>query len=775
MPFARWRSEVAVFTDRGRPLPDCQVEASNAVQWHGLVFVLYLLTLFLNAALMFIIEPMVAKMILPFAGGSRVVWNTSVLFFQASLLAGYLYAHCVSNWLGTPRHALVHLNLVLVAVLFLPFALPVHWFVNERANPSTTIFAVLVCSIGLPFFVLSAGAPLLQKWFAQLKHPSARDPYFMYGASNLGSMAGLVAYLVLLEPNLTLSQQSHFWLYGYLLLLLVTSGCILLSLQPITGTVKNNSIGLARLIIPVGESGGRRITMTRRLRWICWSFVPSSLLLGVTSYVTTDIVSAPLFWALPLAIYLLTYVLAFARESWVIHPFVVRRQATLLVGTALTVFLHATNPVSIILPLHLLSFFVTALICHGQLAKDRPASGQLTEFYLWISVGGVLGGLFNTIIAPLLFKSVTEYTLAMMIAAFLRPYVGDRHDTVGNRRADWLLPSALFLALSLWVYFTGAFDFISSLDVQLLMYGISGVICLFFAYRPVRFGLGMLAIMLGSLISPHPFGKTLYAARSFFGVYRVIDDVKAKRHILFQGTTVHGAQNLTAETRIHPIGYYHRTSPVAQVLHTVAQARPEGNVAIVGLGTGALACHGTSAQQFTFYEIDALVEKIARDPKLFTYLRDCSPKTDIVIGDARISLATAPNHHYDLLVLDAFSSDVIPTHLLTLEAIELYLAKSAGDGILLFHISNRYMDLAPVLDRLARRLNLIALIQNDFHWTTQEQKEGKSVSRWIIMARRQEPLQPFLIDPRWRALDGRLGGDLWTDDFSDILKVIYWR
>jgi hypothetical protein len=772
MRFSSWRSEGAVFTDRGRAFPNSQVEASNSVQRHSPFFVLYLLTLFLNAALMFIIEPMVAKMILPFAGGSPTVWNTSVLFFQASLLAGYLYAHCASKWLGTPRHALFHLILVLVAVLFLPFGLPVHWFFNQRINPSTTVFAVLVCSIGLPFFVLSSGAPLLQKWFAQLKDPSAKDPYFLYGASNLGSMAGLVAYPVLLEPNLTLSQQSYFWLYGYLLLLLVTSGCVLLSLQPISGTVKENSMGLA---IPVSEISSRGITTTRRLRWICWSFVPSSLLLGVTSYVTTDIVSAPLFWALPLAIYLLTYVLAFARKSWAIHPFVVRRQATLLVGAALTVFLHATSPVAIILPLHLLSFFVTALICHGQLAKDRPASNELTEFYLWISVGGVLGGLFNTIIAPVLFKSVTEYTLAMIIAAFLRPYVGERHDTVGNRRADWLLPSAFFLALSLWVYFTGAFDFISSLNAQLLMYGISGVICLFFAYRPARFGLGMLAIMLGSLISPHPFGKTLYAARSFFGVYRVVDDVEANRHILFQGTTIHGAQNQTAESRLRPIGYYHRTSPVGQVLHAVAQARPEGNVAIVGLGTGALACHGTARQQFTFYEIDPLVEKIARDPRLFTYLNDCPPKTDIVIGDARLSLATAPNHHYDLLVLDAFSSDVIPTHLLTLEAIELYLAKIAESGILLFHVSNRSMDLAPILDRLAHRLSLVALVQNDFHLTAEEQKEGKSTSRWIVLARQQEPLEPFLNDPRWLALDGRLGGDLWTDDFSDILKVIHWR
>ena len=775
MSFPGWWSGVTNLLDRGRALPDCPLDLSSAPQRDNPLFVLYLLTLFLNAALLFIVEPMVAKMILPLAGGSSTVWNTSVLFFQVSLLAGYLYAHFASAWLGTARHALVHLILVLGALLFLPIAIPSHWFLDESTISSLTIFTALVCSIGYPFFVLSAGAPLLQKWFTKVKHPAARDPYFMYGASNLGSMAGLVAYPVLLEPNLTLSQQSHFWFYGYLFLLLVTSGSVLLSLQPISGALKGGTIITTPLPgdAAADEAGAAGVTLVRRLRWICWSFVPSSLLLGVTSYITTDIVSAPLFWVLPLAIYLLTYVLAFARDSWATHLFLVRRQAFLLLVAALTVIVHATNPVWLILPIHLISFFMTALVCHGQLAKDRPIPSRLTEFYLWISLGGALGGLFNAI-APLLFNSVLEYPLVLTVAAFLRPYVGEKSDKASSHWADLLLPSLLFIAIVSLIYAVTIVGSISPLNAQLSMFAVAAVICcLLFAYRPVRFGLGMLAILTSSLISPHPFGRTLYAARSFFGVYRAIDEVEAKRHVLFQGNTVHGAQNLAA--RLQPIGYYHRSGPAGQVLGVLAQNRPMGNIAVVGLGTGALACHGTASQHFTFFEIDPLVEKIARNASLFTYLRDCPTQIDVVIGDARLSLAKQPHRHFDLLVLDAFSSDAIPTHLLTLEAIELYYSKIAQDGLVLVHVSNRYMELAPILDRVAHRLNLVALIRNDFHSTVEEQREGKSASRWIVMASQREVLEPFLADHRWHHLDGRLGGDLWTDDFTDVLKIIHWR
>ena len=772
MLFGGRRSRGTNITNYGRVLPNRLGEIFSASRIGRPILVLYLSTVFLNASLLFIIEPMVAKMILPFAGGSSAVWNTSLLFFQASLLLGYLYAHFASFWLGAPRHALVHLMLLLAGVLFLPVTIPADWF-TAQMNPVVTVLVALTCSIGFPFFVLSAGAPLLQKWLAEGKHPSAHDPYFMYAASNLGSMLGLLAYPFFLERRLTLTQQADVWFLGYVALLLGMAGCILLSFRPLGGGANHAAIANASLGTNSGEKlmSAGAIGIARRLRWLCWSFVPSSLLLGVTSYVTTDIVSAPLFWVLPLAIYLLTYVLAFAREHWATHSFVVRRQAFLLLSSALTVFLHATTPVSILLPLHLLAFFATALLCHGQLAKDRPEPSRLTEFYLWISIGGVLGGFFNSIIAPLLFSSVLEYPLIMVAAAFLRPHLNTESEAGASRWPDWLLPIALLLVI-LSLLWMAAVMRIPSHSAQLLIYAIPGVICLSFAYRPIRFGLGLGAILLGSLIAPHPAGKTLHAARSFFGVYRTVNNAENGRHMLFHGTTIHGAQNV--QTSLQPIGYYHRSGPAGHVLRALAQSQPDAKVALVGLGTGALTCHGGAGQKFTFFEIDPLVEKIARNEKLFTYLRDCPPKTDVVIGDARLSLAKAPKDFYDVLVLDAFSSDAIPTHLITLEAVQLYLSKTASHGIVLIHISNRYLDLVPILDRLAQRLSLAAFLNNDFSVTPEEEKEGKSVSRWIVMARARGPLEIFL-DESWQVLDGRFAGDLWMDDFTDVLKVLYLR
>ena len=511
------------------------------------------------------------------------------------------------------------------------------------------------------------------------------------------------------------------------------------------------------------------------MRWIWWSFVPSSLLLGVTSYVATDIVSAPLFWVLPLAVYLLSFVFAFARPSWATHSLPLRIKSLLLFSAMGTIWLNATKPEWLILPVHLLAFMITAVICHGQLAKDRPNANLLTEYYFWIAFGGVLGGSFNALVAPLLFTGVLEYPLVMVAAAFARPFADATRQFKWSRALDWFLPAAAVAAvLSITLTLKRA-QVLPAGNDRLLICGVAGLICLIFANRPARFGLGLSAITLVMLWYPNPAGEVLYADRSFFGAYRAMLDADGKKHLLFQGTTVHGVQSVDAATRLEPLSYYHRTSPVGQVLDSTSIIRGDSNIAVIGLGTGALACHGTSRQKFTFFEIDPMVEKIARDERLFTYLRDCPPKIDVVIGDARISLAKTPMRLFDLFILDAFSSDAIPIHLLTREALELYLSKTAEDGVLLFHISNRYMDLAPVLDRLAGHLRLVALLQNDFNVSPAQGQEGKSASRWVMLARNERALGPFLKDRRWRRLDDRLGGELWTDEFSDILGVINWK
>ncbi|MEA2659529.1 MAG: hypothetical protein QOF64_2125, partial [Candidatus Binatota bacterium] len=677
-----------------------------------------------------------------------------------------------TSWLGTRRHAFVHLIFAVAALLLLPVALPVHWLTEPTRDPVSLVLAALTVSVGLPFLILSAGAPLMQKWFSHSEHSAARDPYFLYAASNAGSIAGLLAYPLLLERRLTLSQQNHLWVFGYLILFVLVALCLLYYLRPLSRN--GEGVGASGEAISPTAVDPRPVNFARRLRWIFWSSMPSSLLLGVTSYITTDVASAPLLWVLPLTAYLLSFVLAFARSSWVGGTFLVRRQAFLLLGVAVTVFLHATEPNWIILPLHLVAFFFTALVCHGRLAQDRPSARHLTDFYFWIALGGVFGGIFNALIAPVIFTGVLEYPLAIAAAAFIRPYIGNKNDSSWSRRLDWLLPPAWMAMIIVVTLALKHSQILPPANDRILICGASGVIFLAFAYRPVRFGVALVALTLASIWYPSPFGKVLYADRSFFGAYRATLDFEGRKHLLFHGTTIHGAQSIDEPTRLRPLTYYYPSGPAGRVFEINSKMRADGQVAIVGLGTGALACHGASTQKFTFYEIDPLVERIARDEKLFTYLRDCPPKIEVVIGDARISLAKAPNRHYELFVLDAFSSDVIPTHLLTHEALELYLQKISLDGLVLVHISNRFMDLAPVLDRLAHSLKLVAYLQNDFHVSTEESKAGKYSSRWVMLARRENAIAPYLADQRWQRLNGALGGDLWTDEFSDVLKVISW-
>lgn len=765
------------------PVPKLELTANNHVQGIAIrrldtFLLLYSATIFLNAALLFLMQPMVAKMILPLLGGTPAVWNMSLFFFQTLLLAGYLYAHLGSVWFGPRGHALVHLVVVICATVFLPIVVPAHWFASRVDQPAGLVLSVLLAAAGFPFFVLAAGSPLLQKWFANTDHPVARDPYFLYAASNLGSMAGLIAYPTILEPYFTLLEQSRSWFYGYLALIALTAACVFLlrNMLPAKrpGEDCHNSDAAAHTKTSA-QLRMEEMTWGRRARWVMLSIVPSSLLLGVTSYVTTDVASAPLFWIVPLALYLLSFVITFSQTPRIAHSFVVRRQGFLLVAAAITVFAQASSPVWVLVPLHLLNFFVTALVCHGELAKDRPQAEHLTEFYLWISVGGVFGGFFNALLAPLIFTGVQEYPMAMVAAAWVRPRIAQTQRIQRDRLLDFLLPAGLGLLVAAVLLWSQETTLLGPRNIHLLAFGISAVLCLSFARRPLRFGLAMAALLLVSAFYTGPYGDLLYAKRSFFGVYRAMVDKDEKYHLLFQGTTIHGSQRLEPKKKLDPPGYYHRTGPAGHVFSAFAKIHESGNAAVVGLGTGALACLGTPRQSFTFYEIDPLVERIARDGKLFTYLRDCPPRVNVILGDARISLGHAPDQQYQLLVLDAFSSDVIPVHLLTREAIQLYLSKLDEDGILLFHISNRYMNLAPVLGRLASSLNLLARVRHDVYATEAERDDGIFPSRWVVMARRKASVSEFLADRRWELLDGQSAGDLWTDDYSNIFRVIRWK
>ena len=726
--------------------------------------------IFLNAALLFSVQPLFTKMVLPLLGGSPAVWNTCLLFFQTLLLAGYLYAHLTSRWLSARNQAILHLALLASAVLLLPIHVPEAWAQPPgSAMPIVWLLGLLTVSLGLPFFLLSAGAPMLQRWFAGTRHPLADNPYFLYAASNLGSFAALLAYPFVIEPRMPISEQSVTWLEIYYLLLALIGACAIAAL--VSRRVGAASPG------SVASPAPDELTLVPdarwRLRWVLLSFAPSSMLIGVTTYISTDIASVPFFWVIPLALYLLTFVLVFARRQLFPRTFVLHAQ--LLLGLVLVVALCLRSEQGVIGPatLHLLAFFFTAMMCHGELAASRPRAEHLTEFYLWMSFGGMLGGVFNVLVAPLIFNSLIEYALALVIAFALRPSetpssLGASNDR-RDRLRDWLYPAALGVVI--WLVYQLPkppeewFAAGSQLVLLLAMF-----VVFFFWKRPVRLALGAGAMYAAVQFAGNLGSNVLFQDRSFFGMYRVRS--AEGFHILFHGTTTHGGQSRDPARRAEPLTYYYRGGPVSDVFATLAQ-KPVRRVAIVGLGAGAMSCYGRHDEPWTFYEIDPLVAQIARDNRLFTYLRDCAPRVDVVIGDARLKLAAAGDNEFDLILIDAFSSDAVPAHLLTREAVTLYLKKLRHDGALVFHISNRFLDLAPVLKALASDANLASLMGERTPDASAVSKLNDG-SRWVAMTRDASMLSELMKVDGWGPLAAAPETRLWTDDYTDVLAAIKW-
>lgn len=814
----------------------------------ALLLVTFATAIFLNAALLFAVQPMFTKMVLPLLGGTPAVWNTCLLFFQTALLGGYLYAHLTSRWLRPRVQAAVHLGLLLVSLIVLPIHIPASWATPPTGTlPIPWLLGLLTVSLGLPFFLLSAGAPLMQRWFATTRHPSASNPYFLYAASNLGSFAALLAYPFVIEPRLRVSEQSVSWLIGYFVLLGLIAACAAgayylrrrldesaaplrsatLLEQAAAPEMSGASDGVAALpdegaapLVPGEPSDGEplltaspegRVQLRRpgalrgsmrylveenpqavdallerpewtaddptivpnaqwRLRWVLLSFAPASLLIGVTTYLSTDIASMPFLWVVPLALYLLTFVLVFARKP--LLPRKVVLHAQLVLGLVLVIVLSLGAGTRIV-PLafwHLVAFFATAMVCHRELADSRPRAEYLTEFYLWMSFGGVLGGAFNVIVAPLLYNSLIEYPFALIIAFGLRPSLSRDY----SRKAlllDLVFPALVLLAV--W----GAYRLPKPPDQwfshgSALLLSMAAVVVLLFWRRPLRLALGAGAIIAAVRLNASMDSDVLLERRSFFGIYKVRRILEY--HVLQHGTTTHGGQSRQSSRRLEPLTYYHREGPMGDIFETVATERPYRRVALVGLGAGTTACYGREGETWTFYEIDPLVARIARNPALFTYLRDCPPETTIELGDARLSLARAPDNEFDLIILDAFSSDAIPAHLLTQEALAMYLAKLRDDGAIAFHISNRYLDLRPVLIALANDARIPGAV-GDQAASDEDRVRLYYSSRWVVLAKRPSALAELVRREDWSPLPSEPAGRLWTDDFSDILSVMKWR
>jgi hypothetical protein len=480
-----------------------------------------------------------------------------------------------------------------------------------------------------------------------------------------------------------------------------------------------------------------------------------------------------LLWVIPLAIYLLTFVLVFARKRVIPHLLMIRAFPILLLPLLIIIISQINRPLELLIPLHLTLFFVITMACHGALANDRPSAQRLTEFYLWISIGGALGGIFNALLAPIIFDTVAEYPLMLTLAALLTLNADDVH--VRNK-LDFILPLVLGSIVAGLILGLQAISIVSSPLQFGIAFGLPTLFCFSFSRRPLRFGLGIGAILLASTLYVSNQGRVLYTERSFFGVHRVLLlNQDGRYHALLHGTTLHGLQNFdSARRQREPLSYYYPTGPIGQVFEALGGQDAPRSVGAVGLGVGSIACYSQPGQEWTFYEIDPLVERIARNPRFFTFLQDCAPGAEVVLGDARLSLVYAPDAHYDLLILDAYSSDSIPLHLLTREALALYLDKLAPHGILAFHISNRYLGLIPVLANLSRDAGLVSYDQKDSVLSEEDRKLGKTGSQWVIMARETADLGKLAADPRWTSLKDQPHAAVWTDDFSSILNVLRW-
>jgi uncharacterized membrane protein YhaH (DUF805 family) len=713
------------------------------------------LALFTSAALLFWVQPLIAKMLLPLLGGAPSVWNTCMVFFQALLLAGYAYALLISRRLSLRNQAIVHALLLLAAAVVLPFGISNRLLASlpTQSSPIFWLLAALVVTAGPPFLLLSATAPLLQRWFSHTSHRSARDPYFLYAISNAGSMLALLAFPFLLEPSFAVRTQSLIWAVGYAGLVVFIIACaILLNRTRATAT----EAAVEEAVEPVKAS--------TRFEWVLLAFVPSSLMLGVTTYIATDVASVPLIWIVPLALYLLTFIIAFARTQ-IVKPWIVSLSLPFFVVT-LGAFRIINPPVSvwITILLHLVFFFSAALVCHQRLAAGRPHVSKLPEYYLWIAVGGVLGGVFNALLAPLIFPTPFEYPIAIVLACMMRPATTQEKNS--GKSVLLLFPVCIFvITFSLSLIVPGLELSLRYEDGVVLLTPLL-IILILSLRRPIAFGLGIGALMLGAMLHLDVGNETLLTERNFFGVWRVTTSSSGDLRRLYHGSTVHGLQLLDPSRACEAVSYYHKDGPIGQVFDVYNAKSPNLPLAIAGMGSGTLATNSTPGQQFDFYDIDPSIIRIASDPTLFTFLSNCTHGSyRVILGDARLKLREAPDGHYGVIVLDAFSSDAVPAHLLTTQALELYLAKLAPDGIIAFHISNRYLNLEPLLAGLSRRAGVSALIRRDGGGIT----PGKYGSLWVVMARNEAALDGIANDLIWEKLQGDV---VWTDDFSNILSVL---
>ncbi len=710
----------------------------------------------LSAILVFSVQLMLGKMLLPLLGGAPAVWNTCLVFFQGALLLGYTYAHLQARMLSFRKQLVSHLLLVTASLVFLPIGLLGGWSPPVEGNPVPWLLVMLSVAIGLPFVLVSATAPLLQSWYARSGRKDANDPYFLYAASNMGSLIGLLGYPFVFEPFLTLHQQSWLWSAGFLVLLLCIGliSTLMWNLQTDPVVTENHPL--------------EDISNVRRLKWLILAAVPSSLMQSVTTYLTRDIAAVPLLWVIPLAIYLISFVLVFSRREILPHRLMVFLNPISLLALTVIVFWHLELNFRVLLPLNLWVLFNTSMVCHGELVRLRPSTAHLTEFYLWLSLGGVIGGIFNALIAPLVFTQLVEFWITLVLAGLLTPTGASRDMDLPSWK-----PDIVRLALFCLILFGGiwAWQSLQTKAIGQTYRADIAIVAALFVYafhkRPGRFGIALGVFLAAGVIFAPLLAERLHQSRNFFGILKVTQN--AGFRTLTNGEIIHGVQSTRPERRREPTSYFHRSGPLGDVFDTMPPSSYGRHIAVVGLGIGTIACYTNPEDHLIFYEIDPEVKRVAENAKFFTYLTDCPAKVDIVLGDGRLSLTKAKDGYFDLIVLDAFTSDSIPIHLMTREAINLYLRKLAPHGRIVFHVTNKFVSLVPVLEAVSMDANLVGVERRHGNVTKEELDLGALPSDWAVLARNRKDIFPIFQKPNWSSIESGIEPPrAWTDDYSNL-------
>ena len=725
---------------------------------------LYAAALFLSALLLFSVQPMFTKMVLPFLGGSPAVWSIAMVFFQGVLLLGYLYAHLITRFLPLHLAAGLHACVLIIAFALMPIALAQGFGRPPADGAALWLIGLFAASVGVPFFAVSGNGPLLQAWFARSGHRQAADPYFLYGASNLGSFAALLLYPLLIEPWLTVAQQSQAWMIGFAALALFIGACAFIVWES----------PAPRFASAAGAS-----SMRERLTWIALAFVPSALLVATTAHLSTDVASAPFLWVIPLALFLLTFVLIFRDKPVISDKVMLRLQPLSVVLLVLLLMLTWRVHYALAIIITIGAFFVATMVCHAALYRRRPESGRLTEFYVFMSLGGVLGGAFAALAAPQLFVTVVEYPLMMLAALLARPGMFERPAN------GWLRDAGLVLGIGFAAAAPGLLFGANIPDSQGLTFVLAiAVLCglmLWQSAHPARLAaLAGAALLLTHVYQPG-MGPTTYA-RSFFGVHKTVDLADGAVRILFHGTTIHGAEKLRdaagapiTSGRPEQLTYFYNGGPFSQGIEAV-RARNGGvfnRVGLVGLGVGALACYGLPGEHWSFYEIDPVVVRIATDPSKFRTMDSCAKGAPIHLGDARLTLADE-TEKFDLIIIDAFTSDVVPVHLLTKEAFALYVSKLSPHGAIALNITNRNIELTTVVAGSAAENGLAMFDKRDLNAPDFE-TTFKARAEVAVVARAAEDVSGTLTTAAgWRRVEQDKSVRVWTDDYSNIVSAI-WR